>query len=1317
MNLYNNEDEKKGGAPVMPTGGAPFKKTSLFGKSPMISRAAGGMMDRLKNLSRKDMAFVGMGLSVLVTAPVAEYMMSKPSADGLLAPGFGSREGSAISSLYEPGINALSQGSADGSGEVITPLSARDPASLILGSQPAQAPVMAPPPDMSMRDAMKDSGRAAFSAAAKSAGAPTMIPRMQAAMRGLSFISGDGGSRTAGGLSGKAIIDDAQSASAKAAKRSMVGPVAMPGYKGVASNTPNSGNKSALEKLRSQADKSAGNFTGGGAMGALDRAAADAVFAGRGDGGAGAGGEGEKGKSPSNSTNKNSHSGSYDCRTLECKAAEQRQQKALDWEFFVQYDIKKQIVQAALTGLTGSLTKAIGGFADNLLGVGGGGPPEFVCLGQKVIGVDTSVPPVTKDCDYTSAGPKPLANTYVKIRSSDEKTTGGWTSGSATADKLCPCGAMPTSEYLAIMGETPPGAGSGNNSNTPGGQTAEDITGAATTAAKTTFETYDATLVQMLESARSGANTGNSEKLLKETRSLAGGFYNLKLVEIVTGITSGADTALNSGGVAVYESSILETEQTVQRKETEYTEFVGKLDAVIAASKIPCPNPACLYIKPKDGAIAVINEPIKAELAQNKITIDQKKGLITEVKAKVGLHKQRLASYKAHLGFVATGANSVNDDYTAVLGTVQTITEELKNLPDKPVTLADITLVRKHFLTLSGLISEVSLPTAGTVLDPKALALNPAGITDFRDAAAPNNTLIFNALTWRGIPSQQSGKNAKEILKAAYKDGAANDADAIKTEVAAWQAATPLNKNPVPAANAASLAPKSLLAESIRGARVPVEANSAKLNPGADATALNPIATTMESIKTRLTAMGIDMDKPTGGTVTDGPVTTPVVTPPVVVDPSLTSTFIAERTKAVTSAKETQAKAAGIKTETAALNDKFQALQAKPGKETDMLNYKELGKLYSGKIAESEAKISALVAEMEACTDSACVTAKKDAIATEMGKLEEAKAKFDQAYKDAQAISTSGTPPVDSIDTLRSQAKKAYTKLEAAYKKGDTAMAGFLVDTPARLAKQKEAAEKMKTLKDLKTAGDTQYATSKNSTVWATVNDARKGLVKKAADAEPLATAIAKLRKEADALPGEVAAKPQRAIDHIHLLRGTIKVPAYDKEGKRIEAKECKEWGANGWGLIPGASVFGQYPYECKKWHVVPAFVKVHDYSLSYDKGERLPMYAKTTYGDEVIQTADGRVHYNTEHPKVDRLEYEMEVILSCKKVNNKWVVDEAALVKGMAESADELGGGVEAGWNLGVDISAKVEYSHTWNHFRHGEPVLQNWLIGKPCK
>ena len=382
MNFYNDEEnEKKEGAPALPRAASPFKKTSAFGKAPLFSRTAGSLMDRLKNLSRRDMALVGLGLSVLVMVPVAEYMMSQPPQENLLEGGWGGKE--KLGDMpYEPGVNGLSQGSADGSGEVITPLSARDPVSLILGSQPAQpaaAPPVYTPPATSMRDAMRDAGREAFSAASKSAGAPTVIPKMAGGLRNMSFFGGGESSRTSGNLGGGKIIDEARSASSKAAKRSMVGPVAIAGYKGVAS-TPNSASKGAFEKLRAAADKSAGNFSGGSAMRSLDKAAADALEIGKGSGGMGAGGDSDQtAKTSGNSVNGYDRNRSGE--TLAEQAAKMRQQKALEWEFYKKYEIPKQIINA----IVGAVSSVLGDFIkDKLMSAFDMYPPNIKCWNPAV---------------------------------------------------------------------------------------------------------------------------------------------------------------------------------------------------------------------------------------------------------------------------------------------------------------------------------------------------------------------------------------------------------------------------------------------------------------------------------------------------------------------------------------------------------------------------------------------------------------------------------------------------------------------------------------------------------------------------------------------------------------------------------------------------------------------------------------------------------------------------------------------------------------------------------------------------------------------
>ncbi|MEI7481936.1 MAG: hypothetical protein WCK75_06265, partial [Elusimicrobiota bacterium] len=381
MKYENNEDKKRDeGRPVVGNPGASFNKISSFGKSPAFSKAAGSIMDKLKNLSKKDIAFVTVGLGVLVMAPVAEYMMSKPAGADQLAPGFGYRSEGGTGALYEPGINALSQGSPDGSGEIITPLSARDPASLILGA-PSSQPIAAvqtssPPKGGDFRDSMKDSARAAFNQASRSAGVPTVIPRMQSSLRALGSFGGEG-SRTSGSLSGGKILDSARSASGKAASRSMIGPVATAGYKGVAASL-NSASKGAYEKLRGQADKAAGNFNGGSSITSLDKAAADSVDPGKGMGGTGGGSEGEKYRAATGSSIRDNKSVS-DKETLAELLEKNAALKAQEWEFYKKYEIPKKIIEAMLAGFNGVLTEAVKGATESLFGMNSAPAAERFC--------------------------------------------------------------------------------------------------------------------------------------------------------------------------------------------------------------------------------------------------------------------------------------------------------------------------------------------------------------------------------------------------------------------------------------------------------------------------------------------------------------------------------------------------------------------------------------------------------------------------------------------------------------------------------------------------------------------------------------------------------------------------------------------------------------------------------------------------------------------------------------------------------------------------------------------------------------------------
>ncbi|MHB0994959.1 MAG: hypothetical protein ACYC2I_01175, partial [Elusimicrobiales bacterium] len=610
MNFYNDdENEKKEGAPVLPRAASPFKKTSAFGKTPLFSRTAGSLMDRLKNLSRRDMALVGLGLSVLVMVPVAEYMMSQPPQENLLEGGWGGKE--KLGDMpYEPGVNGLSQGSADGSGEVITPLSSRDPVSLILGSQPAQPAVSAPvytPPVTSMRDAMRDAGREAFSAASKSAGAPTVIPKMAGGLRNMSFFGGGESSRTSGNLGGGKIIDEARSASSKAAKRSMVGPVAIAGYKGVAS-TPNSASKGAFEKLRAAADKSAGNFSGGSAIRSLDKAAADALEIGKGGGGMGAGGDSEKtGKTSGNSVKGYEHNRSGE--TLAEAAAKLRQQKALEWEFYKKYEIPKQIINA----IVGAVTNVMGEFIkDKLMSAFGMYPPYKQCWNP--------APCPTGDCGKVASdlwGPKWPDSSHALQELCGKggkplpyKTVVGKESAS-TSSELCICGkqAEPyvhSSNGSAADSDVDPAA---DPANSPSATVGHHVQYAVAN-----LKNYDDQLRAIVEIvAKAEAEEKVDEKVVE---GLVGSFQNLaplaeKSINTLNAVSGTAQNALET-----FNSELSKSQAKMTEVEGKYKTFDTQWKALDAA----CPkgdnntfDPATCKLKMKATAANKSTEGIGTE--------------------------------------------------------------------------------------------------------------------------------------------------------------------------------------------------------------------------------------------------------------------------------------------------------------------------------------------------------------------------------------------------------------------------------------------------------------------------------------------------------------------------------------------------------------------------------------------------------------------------------------------------------------------------------------------------------------------------------
>jgi hypothetical protein len=672
MNFYNDENEKKEGAPALPRAASPFRKTSAFGKSPLFSRTAGSLVDRLKNLSRRDMALVGLGLSVLVMVPVAEYMMSQPPQENLLTGGLGGKE--KLGDMpYEPGVNGLSQGSADGSGEVITPLASRDPVSLILGSQPAQPAAPPPvytPPASSMRDAMRDAGREAFSAASKNAGAPTVIPKMASGMRNMSFFGGGESSRTSGALGGGKIIDEARSASGKAAKRSMVGPVAIAGYKGVAS-TPNSASKGAFEKLRAAADKSAGNFAGDSAIRSLDKAAADALEIGKGGGGMGAGGDSDKtGKTSNNSTKGYEHNRSG--QSLSEKAAELRQQKALEWEFYKKYEIPKQIINA----IVGAVSSVLGDFIkSNLTSALGMDPPPAAKCWKPVL-EDQAI--IAKIAAANLGNPKGYAKAMCEALGAVQLVTSVGKDSAQGFQNTCLCGRNKTPDYGGgdTVNTNIPGGSSnpGGVPSNPGGVSGNDNTPGISTAEKTAFSEYDSLLKSVVEKTTQVQAKPDTAK--DTVGPIAESFT--KLSGLVTGKYVGQLNTLSgktSSAYSAYSAKVDSALNAYSSLKPEYEAFVAKLDAL--PDTISRGGAGTGQIKGgienvASGKDTAKIEKIKKLVAEWKRTVGR---TYNDSAAVIQLEAPRVRAYKGQVDRLPTGVRSIGEKQGQVDSLVSGITE------------------------------------------------------------------------------------------------------------------------------------------------------------------------------------------------------------------------------------------------------------------------------------------------------------------------------------------------------------------------------------------------------------------------------------------------------------------------------------------------------------------------------------------------------------------------------------------------------------------------------------------------------------------
>ena len=751
----NNEEEKREGTPpILGKPGASFKKISTFGRSPAFSRAAGSIMDRIKNLSQKDLAFVAVGLGVLITAPVAEYMMSKPAGTDLLTGGFGSRT-EAGGSLYEPGINSLSQGSPDGTGEVVTPLSSRDPASLIMGSQPSQPaemPPQQPAPKTDFRDSMKESARNAFSEASKSAGVPTVIPRMQSSLRGMgSFFSGGEGTRTTGSLGGDKILSNAKNASGKANPRSMVGPVGGAGYKG-ASSSPNSANRASLDKLRAQANKAASNFDGDSSIRSLDKAAADSVDIGKSLGGM-SGRDGEKYANPtgSNINDKRSLGG----ETLEQAAAKFKQQKQQEWDEYLKHGILKEITSAMVSGFTGSLGKFIGGVADDLTGQTPGPAPTSYCWSPKIKPNSTD----TNDCL------KGVLRTPL-FKDKDNKIT--WNPNFSC---ICGIGGAP---------DIGPDAAAAEAEETATGAEASNVSLALPSTVPDgyaeTMKNYDQALTDMAFNARNGEKASDPKILLKYVKALGDSLYKCSsLAQVVYKDVNAKTPALVNAEKVPYHTAILTAETKLAGVRNKYDAFIGKVTSEIGKYESGAKTA-------KVGEIEVVNTgdgvtPVAVLKAVKAEAEDYQNGSIVVAENKLKFHKKAEVFYDAQSVLITGKAGNMVNEVSKTNGKVAELVKLEGITPDTAVLPDNVAKIKETFARITGL--KDSIPAAPAAANP-AQTVPAAPKTAVTDEADP---YMSAAISWRGADADKLLNNNK-----------VDDSGVKKTESEYWAPLSPFKR-------------------------------------------------------------------------------------------------------------------------------------------------------------------------------------------------------------------------------------------------------------------------------------------------------------------------------------------------------------------------------------------------------------------------------------------------------------------------------------------------------------------------------------------
>ena len=270
------KEKKESAAPMNFKSGSEGKtkkgSASLLARIPKMRatpQATSGFLGKFKALAKMDMGMMASAGALVVSLPLAEHFMMKPSDQSLLKPGFSTREIGSVE-LFEPGTGGYAPG-APGMEEV-APLSARDPASLIEnGDMPQKKAGGSGGSSFSNKisDTFKESVRAPVKRAAEKASAamPVTVPaKVQFAMKGMDF--GGGGTKSGAGKSGNEIANAAASASRGGDASSGMSAYASKDYRGYGGGGRSLG-RGGYDRLKAAGDSAVSRMNAASASGGL----------------------------------------------------------------------------------------------------------------------------------------------------------------------------------------------------------------------------------------------------------------------------------------------------------------------------------------------------------------------------------------------------------------------------------------------------------------------------------------------------------------------------------------------------------------------------------------------------------------------------------------------------------------------------------------------------------------------------------------------------------------------------------------------------------------------------------------------------------------------------------------------------------------------------------------------------------------------------------------------------------------------------------------------------------------------------------------